>query len=238
MATGYLQKTATWLSSSLTGLGGVDYDSPIKGALKAALKPIKAVIHAVTDSERLQAALLILVSGLLIYFALLFLVKVMRSAMSSRVETMVSRGLYTSPIVAMILGVVVTVMVQSSSITTSLLVPLAGAGLITLRAGLPDHDRGEYRHDGDRLPRRSGGDGAQCTGGGDDRRGSPSVQCERHDADLPHQEDTGDSAECGEAPGSTCGQVQGAGDRLYSDSVLWTTRPVRIVEPGAVIGGT
>ena len=137
MATGYLQKTATWLSSSLTGLGGVDYDSPIKGALKAALKPIKALIQAVTDSERLQAVLLILISGLLIYFALMFLVKVMRGAMSSRVETMVSRGLYTSPIVAMILGVVVTVMVQSSSITTSLLVPLAGAGLITLGQAFP-----------------------------------------------------------------------------------------------------
>ena len=50
---------------------------------------------------------------------------------------MVSRGLYTSPIVAMILGVVVTVMVQSSSITTSLLVPLAGAGLITLGQAFP-----------------------------------------------------------------------------------------------------
>ncbi|MGB5525707.1 MAG: Na/Pi symporter [Gemmatimonadota bacterium] len=137
MATGYLQKTATWLSSSLTGLGGVQYDSPIKGALKAALKPIKGGIHAVSDSERLQATLLILVSGLLIYFALLFLVKVMRGAMSSRVETMVSRGLYTSPIVAMILGIVVTVMVQSSSITTSLLVPLAGAGLITLEQAFP-----------------------------------------------------------------------------------------------------
>jgi sodium-dependent phosphate cotransporter len=137
MATGYLQKTATWLSSSLTGLGGVEYDSPIKGALKAALKPIKGGIHAVSDSERLQATLLILVSGLLIYFALLFLVKVMRGAMSSRVETMVSRGLYTSPIVAMILGIVVTVMVQSSSITTSLLVPLAGAGLITLEQAFP-----------------------------------------------------------------------------------------------------
>jgi sodium-dependent phosphate cotransporter len=137
MATGYLQKSATWLSSSLTGFGGVEYDSPIKGVLKAALKPIKGAIHAVGDSERLQAVLLILVSGLLIYFALMFLVKVMRGAMSSRVETMVSRGLYTSPIVAMILGVVVTVMVQSSSITTSLLVPLAGAGLITLGQAFP-----------------------------------------------------------------------------------------------------
>jgi sodium-dependent phosphate cotransporter len=37
----------------------------------------------------------------------------------------------------MLVGLVVTAMVQSSSITTSLLVPLAGAGLITLRQAFP-----------------------------------------------------------------------------------------------------
>ncbi len=137
LATGYLRKTATALSSLLTGLGGVEYDSPIKGALKAALKPIKGAIHAVVDSERLQAILLIVVSGLLIYFALLLLVKVMRSTMHSRVEATFSRGLYRSPLVAMLVGIVVTVMVQSSSITTSLLVPLAGAGLLTLEQAFP-----------------------------------------------------------------------------------------------------
>ena len=137
LATGYLRKSATWLASSMVGLGGVEYDSPVKGALKATLKPIKDVIHAITDSTQLQAVLLILVSGLFIYFALLFLVKVMRGAMSSRVEVMVSRGLYRSPIVAMLVGIIVTVMVQSSSITTSLLVPLAGAGLLTLEQAFP-----------------------------------------------------------------------------------------------------
>jgi sodium-dependent phosphate cotransporter len=37
----------------------------------------------------------------------------------------------------MLVGVIVTVMVQSSSITTSLLVPLAGAGLLTLEHAFP-----------------------------------------------------------------------------------------------------
>jgi len=137
MATGYLQKTATALSSLLTGIGGVDYDSPLKGALKTALKPIKAGLHAVSDSEHVQAILLVAVSGLLIYLALLFLVKVMRGAMHSRVETIVSRGLFRSPLLAIIVGIIVTVMVQSSSITTSLLVPLAGAGLLTLERAFP-----------------------------------------------------------------------------------------------------
>ncbi len=137
MATGYLQKSATALSQMLTGFGGVDYDSPLKGALKAALAPIKDGIHWLTASEKVQAILLIIVSGLFIYFALMFLVRVMRGAMHTRVEAIVSRGLHHAAPFAILVGMLVTVMVQSSSITTSLLVPLAGAGLITLAQAFP-----------------------------------------------------------------------------------------------------
>jgi sodium-dependent phosphate cotransporter len=137
MATGYLQKSATWLSGKLTGIGGVEYDSPLKGALKATVAPIKDVLQAILPTDRLAAVALILVSGLLIYLALMLLVKTMRSFMQARVETIVSRGLYKAPAFAIVVGIVVTVMVQSSSITTSLLVPLAGAGLITLEQAFP-----------------------------------------------------------------------------------------------------
>jgi sodium-dependent phosphate cotransporter len=40
-------------------------------------------------------------------------------------------------IVAMLLGVIITVSVQSSSITTSILIPLAAAGVISLRNAYP-----------------------------------------------------------------------------------------------------
>ena len=137
MATGYLQKTATWMSGLLTGVGGVDYDSPLKEALKATVAPIKGGLNAVIPSEKLAAFALIFVSGLLIYIALMLLVKTMRSFMQSRVETIVGRGLHQAPLFAILVGILVTVMVQSSSITTSLLVPLAGAGLITLEQAFP-----------------------------------------------------------------------------------------------------
>jgi solute carrier family 34 (sodium-dependent phosphate cotransporter) len=40
-------------------------------------------------------------------------------------------------IVAMVLGMVITMSVQSSSITTSILVPLAAAGVLSLRNAYP-----------------------------------------------------------------------------------------------------
>jgi sodium-dependent phosphate cotransporter len=137
LLTGYLQKTATWLSSMLTGIGGVEYDSPIKGALKAALQPIKQAIEAVAPSDRLAGIIMMLVGGAMIFTALLLLVKTLRTALQTRVETIVSQAFGQHAILAMLVGLVVTAMVQSSSITTSLLVPLAGAALITLPQAFP-----------------------------------------------------------------------------------------------------
>ena len=61
----------------------------------------------------------------------------MRAAVASRVEGIIDRALSSSAVIAMLVGVIVTVMVQSSSITTSLLVPLGGAGLLRLEQAFP-----------------------------------------------------------------------------------------------------
>ncbi|MEJ2369778.1 MAG: Na/Pi symporter [Gemmatimonadales bacterium] len=137
LTTGFLQRSATFLSSYVTGFGGAAYESPIKGALKTGLRPIKGVIGLLFENPRFEAVLLILGSGVLIFTALVMLVRVMRSTLQTRVELFVSRALDVSPLLAMFVGIIVTVMVQSSSITTSLLVPLAGAGILTLYQAFP-----------------------------------------------------------------------------------------------------
>ncbi len=137
LATGFLQKTAAAIASFVTGVGGVEYDSPIKGALKGAWKPAKTAVEAIVASPQAQAVVLIGLSATLIFTALLLLVRVMRSAMQSRVEAVVSRTFGQRALLAMVVGMVVTVMVQSSSITTALLVPLAGAGVLKLAQAFP-----------------------------------------------------------------------------------------------------
>lgn len=137
MATGYLRRSAEFLASLVTDVGGVHYQSPIKGALKAGVTQVKVVIADLIESPQAQAVVLIALSVGVIFVALFLIVRVMRAATSSRVESLVSRGLEQAAILSMFVGVVVTVMVQSSSITTSLLVPLAGAGVITLRQAFP-----------------------------------------------------------------------------------------------------
>ncbi len=135
--TGFLENMASRLTSLIGGFGGADYDSPIKGAIKAGSAPIQGAIEAVVGSSQVGAILYILVSAVLIFAALLLIIKVMRSVILTRVESIVSRTLGRNAVLAMIVGMIVTVMVQSSSITTSLLVPLAGAGILSLAQAFP-----------------------------------------------------------------------------------------------------
>ena len=93
--------------------------------------------EALFSSQGGLATYLIAVSAALIFVALLMLVRVMRSVVQSRVETFITGVLGSSATLAILVGAVVTVMVQSSSITTSLLVPLAGAGLLRLEQAFP-----------------------------------------------------------------------------------------------------
>jgi sodium-dependent phosphate cotransporter len=61
----------------------------------------------------------------------------MRTLVISRIETAVTSALGSNVLIAMVIGVIVTVMVQSSSITTSIMVPLAAAGVLRLEQAFP-----------------------------------------------------------------------------------------------------
>lgn len=137
LLTGYLRRTAEALSTLLGGIGGIEYESPLKGPLKAALAPIKGGIEWTGATGGAAATLLIVVSILTIFAALWLLVRTMRSVVQDRVEVFITGFLGRSATLSFVVGVLVTVMVQSSSVTTSLLVPLAGAGILTLRQAFP-----------------------------------------------------------------------------------------------------
>lgn len=136
LLTGYLRITATWIATHLGTVGGSTYESPLKHALSAAFAPIAWLADALFTGWP-HAVFLILVSGGLIYLALILVVRVMRATMEQRVESFLIRALDRSVLLSLLIGALATVMVQSSSITTSLLVPMAGAGLMTLRQIFP-----------------------------------------------------------------------------------------------------
>ena len=137
MATGFLRDSATTLATALEGIGGFDYESPLRSLLSNGLKPITTLSERLIDNQGGQAAFLIALSGFFIFFALLFLVRVMRSLVRTRVANIVGGVSGSSALVAILIGIVATVMVQSSSITTSVLVPLGAAGVLSLQQAFP-----------------------------------------------------------------------------------------------------
>jgi len=62
---------------------------------------------------------------------------VLRKAMTGRARKLMQNALGRRPETGVLSGTVVTILVQSSSTTTSLIVPLAGAGVVTLKQVFP-----------------------------------------------------------------------------------------------------
>ena len=101
-----------------------------------------ALIEGWFESAGAESGLLgalLLVSGLaLIFLALALITRNMKLVMAGRIEasmnTILSKG---GGLSAMLVGVVITIAVQSSSITTSVLIPMVAAGVLTLRNAYP-----------------------------------------------------------------------------------------------------
>ncbi len=134
-ATHFLERSATWLSTALVGAEGTKYPNPIKAAVKPLVHETQSLL---TDNWELAKGMAVGIMVLLalggIFFALTFLTKVLKRMVLSRAEGPFTKNLRKSGLAAMFVGLAVTVGVQSSSITTSLMVPLIGAGIVPLES--------------------------------------------------------------------------------------------------------
>ena len=136
--TGFLSQSSHVVAGFVGSLGGGGkMSNPLKVATKAALEPVQSLSQALNDDQTVATVLLIVMSAGIIFGSLGAIVRTLRVLAATRMQTYITRSLDSSAVVAIIVGAVVTVMVQSSSITTSVLVPMAGAGIITLRQAFP-----------------------------------------------------------------------------------------------------
>jgi sodium-dependent phosphate cotransporter len=141
IATGFLSSTATNLASVLRDNAAIDFtkpDSPIKAAVKVPVKIIEGFFERFVSSEAVVGSLVLVVGLAMIFVALAFITRNMRQLVIGRIERSINTALQRGAgIPAMALGVVITVAVQSSSITTSVLIPLIAAGVLSLRNAFP-----------------------------------------------------------------------------------------------------
>ncbi|WP_436793420.1 Na/Pi symporter [Actinospongicola halichondriae] len=133
LVTGILSKTAEALTDLFLGGSGATFESPIKQAVKEPASLVESAWEAVGASGSLLGVLLLFSGLACIFLALAFITKNMRALVADRVEASInaflSRG---GGVTAMAMGLVITIAVQSSSITTSVMIPLAASGVVTL----------------------------------------------------------------------------------------------------------
>jgi sodium-dependent phosphate cotransporter len=138
LMTGAISKTATSISDRLVGTAGSEWKSPVKAWVKKPVEWIVDIEDAIGLSGNVLGTFVVITGLAIVLLALTFITKNMRTLVADRVEksvnTVLGKG---SGSVAMLLGLVITIAVQSSSITTSILIPLTAAGVLSLRNAYP-----------------------------------------------------------------------------------------------------
>ena len=134
---GLLEKFASSLAHLFVG----DADLSLKSYnfIKPLVKPAVGLVKdAVSFLDGKAVGIAMVVMGIaMILFAVTTLGKLLKKALVGKAKDLLHGAIGRGPIAGITSGAAVTVMVQSSSTTTSLMIPLAGSGVFTTRQIYP-----------------------------------------------------------------------------------------------------
>ncbi len=160
LATGIIERLSGALVAPLTALGGASFESPLKAAIQPAVKALVSIDKSAIEraalgeapqgslidggllaatglGDRALGGLLLGLAAVLLILALMGIVRTLKAAVEGRAAGWLRAALGRNAVVSMGVGAGATVAVQSSSITTSTLVPMVGVGLVSLEAMYP-----------------------------------------------------------------------------------------------------
>ena len=131
---GFLEKSSAWAMSHLMGADSMSIKgfNFIKPLTKPVISEIKHFLASVLP-EKAAAIALIVLGILAIFGAITVIGRILRSLMVGRAKAILHGAIGRGPMTGIASGAVVTVLVQSSSTTTSLMVPLVGSGVFKPR---------------------------------------------------------------------------------------------------------
>ncbi len=132
IAFGMLEK----ISGVIIGwLGQIQTGGTAFNPIKAVIEPVASVVKSSVAALPVEigGAILALFGVGLIIFAITFMGKTMKALIVGRAKDYLHKAIGKGPVTGIFSGTVVTVMVQSSSTTTSLVVPLVGNGILKTR---------------------------------------------------------------------------------------------------------
>ncbi len=134
---GVLTRTAAWLSDAIGMEEVARPDSPIKVITAPLVDSADWLAGAIMPTAIAHGLLLAALGLALMFAALLLMVRNLQGALLRNMDGLFRTYFFRNDLSSYGVGAVSTVMVQSSTITTSLMVPLAGAGVVPMRRLLP-----------------------------------------------------------------------------------------------------
>ena len=127
-----LEKLGLIIANAMAGGGSMSIKD--LNIVKAATKPVVTVFKNITHvlPAPFDGILLIFLGIGLIFLTIAFIGKLLKSLMVGKAKDILHVAIGRGPIAGIVAGSLITILVQSSSTTTSLMIPLAGAGVFGL----------------------------------------------------------------------------------------------------------
>ena len=127
--TGFLEKSARFLTDEFSQVGGFSFASP----LKYIIDPVSSLVGGLFPNK-----ILLLVAALVfLFFSLNMIVMNMKGLVMRKVETLLNQYLFRNVFISLAFGLFLTATIQSSSIATSIIIPLVAAGMLTIEQIYP-----------------------------------------------------------------------------------------------------
>ena len=119
-------------SGATAEMGGFN---PIKASTAPVIEFVKGLL--VNTNEIYSGCIKIVLGLALIIISITWMGKIMKSLMIGRVQDILKSALGKGSVTGISSGAIMTILIQSSSTTTSLLIPLVGNGIVTARSIYP-----------------------------------------------------------------------------------------------------
>lgn len=137
VAFGLLERVGGWIAEGVVGNAGLNIGDA--NVVKTATDPVVGGLKSLTAAlpGPYDGVALIVAGVVLIFVSIYFIGRLLKELMVGRAKQLLHTAIGRGPVAGIASGTIVTVLVQSSSTTTSLMVPLAGAGVFTTRQIYP-----------------------------------------------------------------------------------------------------
>ncbi len=129
LCTGIIYKSSLYITALFGGIGGF-----------SCISPLKIILHPVSEtiSDALGNHWIVLVFAVIsLFYSMSKIVENMKGMVMEKIEKMLNQYLFRNVFASLVFGMLFTATVQSNSIATSILVPLVGAGVLTIEQVFP-----------------------------------------------------------------------------------------------------